>query len=197
MGVSKMVIAKRDLRRVMLVRRATLLARGAEGAGAAALNLPLGPTGAPPWVAGYRPMGSELDPGPLLARLAELGARILLPVVAKRGGPLVFREAGDLAGHVPDAAGILAPPPTALEAAPDLIIAPLLAFDRSGGRLGYGGGYYDRTVALLRAGPGVTVVGLAFSGQEVDNVPREPHDQRLDAICTESGYRRLALKDHG
>ena len=191
-----MVISKRALRRVMLVRRATLLAKGVDAARAVALNLPLGSAGPPPWVAGYQPMGSELDPGPLMARLAELGARILLPVVAERGGVLAFREAGDPAGHVPDAAGILAPPPGALEAAPDLILAPLLAFDRAGGRLGYGGGYYDRTIAGLRDGRGVQVVGLAFAGQEVERVPREPHDQVLDAICTEIGYSARLAKDH-
>jgi 5-formyltetrahydrofolate cyclo-ligase len=150
---------------------------------------------APLKVAGYGAMGAELDPGPLLARLSGKGAVILLPVVVRRGEPLRFREASDPEGHVPDAAGILAPPPDAPEATPDLILAPLLAFDRFGGRLGYGGGYYDRTLAVLRAGPGVVAVGVGFAAQEVGEVPREAHDQFLDAICTEIGYRRVLFKD--
>jgi 5-formyltetrahydrofolate cyclo-ligase len=71
---------------------------------------------------------------------------------------------------------------------PDLILAPLLAFDRRGGRLGQGGGSYDRTLATLRAAGEVFVIGLAFAGQEIDRVPTEPHDQGLDAILTELAY---------
>jgi 5-formyltetrahydrofolate cyclo-ligase len=70
-----------------------------------------------------------------------------------------------------------------------------MAFDRFGGRLGQGGGYYDRTLAALRAGPGVLAVGLGFAVQEIDEVPRDPHDEFLDAICTEIGYRRVLVKD--
>ena len=73
-------------------------------------------------------------------------------------------------------------------ASPDLIIAPLLAFDRTGGRLGQGGGHYDRTIEALRARGSLFVIGLAYAGQEIDAVPREPHDQPLDAILTELGY---------
>ena len=146
-------------------------------------------------VAGYIPLGAEMDPGPLMAWLASQGAAILLPVVVTRGAALRFREASDPASYVPDAAGILAPAPDAPEATPDLILAPLLAFDPFGGRLGQGGGYYDRTLAALRAGPGVLAVGLGFAVQEIDEVPRDPHDQFLDAICTEIGYRRVPRKD--
>ncbi len=140
-------------------------------------------------------MGAELDPGPLMARLAGEGAVILLPVAVTPGQALCFREATSPETYVPDAAGILAPPPGAPVHAPDLILAPLLAFDRFGGRLGQGGGYYDRTLAALRAGPGVRAVGLGFAVQEADEIPLGPHDEFLDAICTEIGYRRVLLKD--
>lgn len=156
---------------------------------------PLGIGCAPLKVAGYQPMGAELDPGPLMVRLAAVGAVILLPVVVARGAALCFRQASDPAGYVPDAAGLLAPAPDASEATPDVILAPLMAFDRFGGRLGQGGGYYDRTLAALRAGPGVLAVGLGFAVQEIDEVPRDPHDEFLDAICTEIGYRRVLVKD--
>ena len=80
-------------------------------------------------------------------------------------------------------------PTTDSAVTPDLIIAPLLAFDRAGGRLGQGGGHYDRTIAALRARGPLFVIGLAYAGQEIEAVPRmKPHDQRLDAILTEIGY---------
>jgi 5-formyltetrahydrofolate cyclo-ligase len=75
---------------------------------------------------------------------------------------------------------------------PELVVAPLLAFDRHGGRLGQGGGHYDRTLANLRAKGRVFILGLAYAGQEVDAIPIEPHDQRLDAVLTEAGYRELS-----
>jgi 5-formyltetrahydrofolate cyclo-ligase len=139
-------------------------------------------------VAGYGALEDEIDPAPLLARLQALGARIVMPVVAARGAALIFREAGKVADWTPDAAGISAPPPGAFEAVPDLLLVPLLAFDRAGGRLGQGGGYYDRTLAVLRARGPVRAIGLAFAGQEVGQAPMGPRDQRLDAVLTERAY---------
>ena len=75
---------------------------------------------------------------------------------------------------------------------PELVVTPLLAFDGSGGRMGQGGGYYDRTLGQLRAEGRVFVVGLAFAGQEVEKLPAEDHDQPLDAVLTEAGFRRFA-----
>jgi 5-formyltetrahydrofolate cyclo-ligase len=121
-------------------------------------------------VAGYQRMGFELDPAPILSRFATVGAIIVLPIVGRENDPLTFATT--------DAAAVT----------PDLIIAPLLAFDRAGGRLGQGGGHYDRTIAALRARGPLFVIGLAYAGQEIDAVPHEPHDQRLDAILTEIGY---------
>ena len=132
----------------------------------------------------YHPIGSELDPGQI--RLP--GLRRALPVVTQRDGPLVFRRHEPGEALVPDALGIPAPAPGAAEVLPDIVFAPVLAFDRRGGRLGQGGGYYDRTLAALRAARPVLVVGLAYAGQELPDIPLEPHDARLDAILTETGY---------
>ena len=132
----------------------------------------------------YHPVGSELDPSPI--RIA--GARCALPVVVSREAPLVFRLHGPGKPLQPDAIGIPAPGPDAPEVLPDVVFTPVLAFDRRGGRLGQGGGHYDRTIEALRTVRAVLVIGLAYAGQEVDEIPAEPHDQRLDAILTETGY---------
>lgn len=139
-------------------------------------------------VAGYAPMGSEFDPGPVMRRLSEAGARLSLPAVRDRVGGIDFHawRAGD--PLAPDALGVPAPLPGSERVVPDLILAPMLAFDRRGGRLGQGGGYFDRAIADLRARGPLFVVGLAFAGQEVAETPCEAHDARLDAILTETGY---------
>jgi 5-formyltetrahydrofolate cyclo-ligase len=132
----------------------------------------------------YHPMGSELDPGAI--RIA--GARRALPVVVERDAPLVFRlyHPGD--PLEPDALGLPAPTQDAEVVFPDVVFVPLLAFDRQGGRLGQGGGFYDRTIAALRARGSVLAVGVAYAGQEVAELALEPHDQRLDAILTETAF---------
>ena len=139
-------------------------------------------------VAGYLSQGSELSPGPLLARLCSLGWKATLPVTLARDQVLAFRawEPGDIL--VPDALNVPAPRPEAPACRPDLILVPLLAFDRTGGRLGQGAGCYDRTLETLRATGPVTAWGLGYAGQEIDLVPSDPWDQRLDAILTEIGY---------
>ncbi|WP_293452008.1 5-formyltetrahydrofolate cyclo-ligase [Phenylobacterium sp.] len=132
----------------------------------------------------YHPVGSELDPTPI--RLD--GARRSLPVAQARDGALVFRlhDPGD--PLAPDALGIPSPIAEAAAVLPDIVFAPVLAFDRKGGRLGQGGGHYDRTIAALRAEKPVFVIGVAYAGQELPEIPMEPHDQRLDAILTETEY---------
>jgi 5-formyltetrahydrofolate cyclo-ligase len=137
-------------------------------------------------VSGYHPVGGEIDPGPLLGRLAALGCRLALPAAVARGEPLRFRAADG--ALVADALGIPSPSEHATVLVPDLVIAPVLAFDRSGGRLGQGAGLFDRTLAGLRSSGHVFVLGLAYAGQEVDSVFFEPHDEQLDAILTEAGY---------
>jgi len=154
-------------------RRRALAAADPDAASKAAGRLP---HDLPPFAvaAGYLAMGAELDPAPLLARLRKVGARILLPRVD--GPALVFED---------DAAALTRP---------DVVIAPLLAFDARGNRLGQGGGHYDRAIATLRAdGHPLVVIGLAYAGQEVPELPAEPHDQRLDAVLTEMDYRAFAL----
>lgn len=138
-------------------------------------------------VSGFAPLKSEIDPLPLLRRLAEHGHPIALPFVEGAGRPLVFKRwrPGDPlhAGQF----GALQPGAGAETLEPAALIVPLLAFDSDGFRLGRGGGFYDRTIAELRARGPVLTVGLAFAAQLVLEVPREPHDQRLDWIVTEEG----------
>lgn len=150
-------------------------------------------------VAGYFPIGDEIDVRPLLRRLREDGHSIALPRVARAGTPLAFaawRE-GDhlLAGPH----GTRQPAEGAAAACPEVVILPMLAFDRSGFRLGYGGGYYDRTLAALRRERAITAVGVAFAAQEVESVPHGAHDQRLDWVVTEREALKTGLdtgKDH-
>ena len=140
-------------------------------------------------VSAYLAMGSELDPAPTVAALAARGHAALMPVVAGRGQPLLFRHwrAGDRLVKGP--LGTQTPHADAPEDEPDVLLVPLLAFDADGYRLGYGGGYYDRTLRLLRAKRTITAIGLAYAGQEVTSLPHEAYDERLDAVATELGLR--------
>jgi 5-formyltetrahydrofolate cyclo-ligase len=140
-------------------------------------------------VSGYLAIGSELDPAPVLAALAARGHATLMPVVAARGEPLLFRRWRPGEPLVQGPLGTRMPHPDAPVEAPDVLLTPLLAFDAAGYRLGYGGGYYDRTLRLLRADKAIAAIGLAYAGQEVDNLPRHPGDERLDAVATERGVR--------
>ncbi len=142
----------------------------------------------------YNAQGSELDAWPLAEVLRAAGATIVLPVATSRDAPLSFRQVRDGDLFAPDAAGMLAPAANAPVLRPALLVLPLLAFDRFGGRLGQGGGYYDRTLPALRAsGAPVTAFGLAYAAQEVDRVPIDAHDARLDGVLTERG---LTLFSH-
>ena len=136
-------------------------------------------------VALYRGMGSELDPDPLTRALMETGVSICLPVVLQRDAPMIFRRWSPGEPLELDVAGCPAPLPLAETVDPDLIVTPLLAFDDFGGRLGQGGGYYDRTFAVR---PGVVRIGFAYDGQRVDRLPMERHDIALHGVLTEVGY---------
>jgi 5-formyltetrahydrofolate cyclo-ligase len=138
-------------------------------------------------VSGFSPMKSEISPLPLLRRLADAGLSLALPVVTGRGQPLVMRAWSFGTPLVSGVWGIREPPADAPELYPDILIVPLLAFDRRGYRLGYGGGYYDRTIARLRTMKPVTAVGIAFSAQQIEDVPITPRDERLDLVLTEAG----------
>jgi 5-formyltetrahydrofolate cyclo-ligase len=136
-------------------------------------------------VSGFMPLKSEINPLPLLRKLAGEGARLALPVVAGRGQPLVMREwtwGEPLAAGV---WGIREPLAQAPAVDPDIVLAPLLVFDRAGHRLGYGGGYYDLTIAQLRGRKTIVAVGIAFAVQEVFTVPVTPRDAPLDLVLTE------------
>ncbi len=136
-------------------------------------------------VSGFSPLKSEISPLPLLRRLADGGASLALPVVIGRGQPLVMRAWSFGAPLVSGVWGIREPPAGAPELNPDILIVPLLAFDRRGHRIGYGAGYYDMTIARLRAMKPVTAIGIAFAAQEIAAVPATPRDARLDLVLTE------------
>jgi len=142
-------------------------------------------------ISGFRPIRTEIDVTPLMLALIEAGHRLCVPVIEGAGLPLKFREWTPDAAMVEGTFGALVPASGDwLE--PQLLIAPLLAFDAQGWRLGYGGGFYDRTLERLRAKRRTLGVGFAYSVQQVGAVPREPTDQRLDAIVTEQGLIRPA-----
>ena len=132
-------------------------------------------------IAGYWPMGEELDPRPLMLALASRGHAMALPVTPPRGQPLAFRAWAPGAALRPGPMGTSEPAEGAA-LRPDILLVPLLAFDRAGRRLGYGGGYYDRTLAAL---PGAKAIGIAYAGQEMPEVPAGPQDFRLPLIATE------------
>jgi 5-formyltetrahydrofolate cyclo-ligase len=134
-------------------------------------------------VAGVWPLPGELDLRPLWHALHTRGHVIVLPRTPPRGAPLPFHVWTPGCAMLPEPFGTHCPdgPP----ATPHMIFVPLLAFDRAGHRLGYGGGYYDRTLASL---PGVPSIGFGFAAQEVASVPVGPHDRALDRVVTEAGW---------
>ena len=142
-------------------------------------------------ISGYAAIRDELDPEQLLVSLSVNGNSIALPATLGRGHPLEFRqwdpgsklEPGDFSVPVPDENSPVL--------VPDVLLVPLLAFDLRGYRLGYGAGYYDRTLAELRRERGVAAIGLAFDIQQVENVPHDRYDERLDWVLTPSGARKI------
>lgn len=137
-------------------------------------------------LAGYMPMRTEIDCLPAMAAhlAAGKGGRVCVPVIPGEAQPLRFQEWTPATPMIPGAFGALIPE-GGVELEPTVLIVPLLAFDRLGFRLGYGGGFYDRTLEGLRARGPVTAIGFAFAAQEVAEVPIEPTDQPLDLIVTE------------
>ncbi len=177
---------KSDLRREAIARRDALPpdVRQAAAEAIAARKFPLA-IAPGTIVSGFMPLKSEINPLPLMRKLAGQGARLALPVVVGRGKPLVMREwvfGEPLATGV---WGIREPKPEAAVVDPDILLVPLLAFDRAGHRIGYGAGYYDLTLAQLRARKALIAVGLAFAAQEVATIPATPRDARLDLVLTE------------
>ncbi len=177
---------KAKLRTAAAARRDALpaAARQAAAEAIAARDFPLA-IGPGTIVSGFMPLASEINPLPLMKKLAAQGARLALPVVAGRGQPLTMRAWAWGEPLNAGVWGIREPKPEAPEVEPDMLLVPLLAFDRAGYRLGYGGGYYDRTIGRLRANKPVTAVGIGFAAQEVPQVPISPRDARLDLVLTE------------
>ena len=178
---------KAQLRREALARRDALPAQirraAAEAIAARAFPLTLAPGTI---VSGFMPLKSEINPLPLMRKLADAGARLALPVVAGRGKPLVMRGWQWGEPLVAGVWGIREPAPEAPEVQPDILLVPLLAFDRGGHRINYGAGYYDLTIAQLRARKPIVAVGIAFAAQEVETVPRTAFDAQLDLVLTEN-----------
>src|SRR5882757_262374 len=177
---------KAVLRREALARRDALSAevRAAAAQAITARPFPVAvPAGA--IVSGFMPLKSEINPLPLMRKLGDDGVKLALPVVAGKGKPLIMRAfaIGDtLASGV---WGIREPKSDAPEVFPDILIVPLLAFDRSGQRIGYGAGYYDMTITALQARKAIIACGVAFAAQEISGVPTTPRDVRLDLVLTE------------
>jgi 5-formyltetrahydrofolate cyclo-ligase len=136
-------------------------------------------------VSGFFPIRTEINPLPLMRKLAEAGATLALPVVVARGHPLILRAYAFGDALASGQWGIREPGPNAAEVIPDMMLVPLAAFDRTGHRIGYGAGYYDMTIAKARALKPVTAIGIAFAAQEIDRVPATPRDERLDLVLTE------------
>lgn len=144
-------------------------------------------------VAAYWPIRDELDIKPILTSLMDSGQPVCLPVVLGDGQPLELRRWEPGTALYPSGFGTLAPDDLAPVVAPDVILVPLLGFDRHGTRLGYGGGYYDRTLARLAKRP--RLIGFAFACQEFEYIPRRVHDVPLDAVVTEKGVTRFAAAE--
>lgn len=136
-------------------------------------------------VAGFSSIRGEIDVKPLMQALAAQGAVLALPVLAGENQPLIFRRWTGDTHLVRGPYGIFEPSSEAEEAEPDIVLVPLAAFDRAGHRIGYGGGYYDRTLERLRASKKITAIGVGFSVQEIPAVPSSQHDARLDLVLTE------------
>ena len=190
--------AKGTLRRAALQGRKLLAPADREAAAAAVAArvgaLLAGVPGARD-VSGFLPIGDEIDPRPALETARAAGRRICLPVIVDRNLPLLFRAWVPGDPLVLRQWGIKEPADTAEVLEPDVLLMPLLAFDENGGRLGYGGGYYDRTLGRLRSLKPVLAVGLAYDVQRVDSVPCLDYDERLDWVLTPT--RAIACRNPG
>jgi 5-formyltetrahydrofolate cyclo-ligase len=183
--------AKQALRRTMTAKRDAIdLSERASAAASLAAHV-MTRLGFPAdaCIAGYFPFRSEFDVLPLLRVLHESERTIALPVVTGRSEKLAFRRYRPTDALLTNKLGIFEPGPEAESVAPTHILVPLLAFDDRGYRLGYGGGYYDRTLAAFRAENGhVASIGIAFDMQRIDAVPSVANDERLELIATERDF---------
>jgi 5-formyltetrahydrofolate cyclo-ligase len=184
--------AKQQLRDTALQKRAALHAANPNAARDMAEkfleSVPLPKAGA---VSAYIAIGEEPNAAPLMDALRARGLDILLPRVVGKGKPLAFHLFRPGTRLVPGPFNLLQPAKDWPEADPDVLVVPLLAFDAHGNRCGYGAGFYDRSLAGLRARKSVLAVGYALSGLEVAEVPHHDGDEKLDAMVTEKGARRF------
>lgn len=180
--MTDIAVAKAAARKAAFARRAMAHAEGRDAAAQAALAAYLG-AGGGRVLAGYLPIRTEIDPVPVMA---DWDGPVSVPFIEGKGLPLRFRLWRPGCAMVEGPFGVQVPEGEE-EAVPDVLIVPLLAFDRHGGRLGYGGGFYDRTLFRLRAAGPVRAVGYAYAAQQVASLPSEPTDAPLDAVVTEEG----------
>jgi 5-formyltetrahydrofolate cyclo-ligase len=188
---------KAALRLEMLARRAAIAVRSGEMAATAVaalavrdLSLPAGAV-----VSAYWPLDGELDPRPAMKRLASRGHGLALPRMQGRLQPLRFHRWCLDDALVQGSFRVMQPAEDEPVVHPDVVLVPLLAFDCGGRRLGYGAGFYDRTLAALRAErPRLLAVGVAFAGQEVSEVPNGPHDEALDGVITEEALHWCGVR---
>jgi 5-formyltetrahydrofolate cyclo-ligase len=155
------------------------------GLALAGLRFPVTPAAGRSVVSAFFPYKSEIDTRPLLGKLVGDGWTTALPIVIALGQPLVFRRWLPGQATVPGMWDIPQPTDDSPEIEPDVLLVPMLAFDRQGYRLGYGGGFYDRTLEVLRAKKSIIAIGVAYAAQQVDSVVRGAHDQPLDFVMTE------------
>ena len=180
---------KTSLRETAKRRRAEAFARHGDGAGVrlAAHGLAFLSPKPGAAVSGFSAIRDEIDPMELLVALEHAGHPLALPTMQGKGRPLVFRAWTPGDDMAPAVWGIAEPLLTRAAIAPDIVLVPLLAFDPAGFRLGYGGGFYDRSLEELRAAKSVVAVGIAYDEQRLDAVPHLDYDQPLDWVLTPSG----------
>lgn len=177
------IVDKAALRRAALARRADAHAGAAADADAHLSRVLAAHRGVP--LAGYSPMRSEIDPLSAMT-LAAVHGPVAMPVIVGQDQPLQFRA---WTADTPMVAGMFGAsvPQDGTRIVPQILIVPLVAFDLTGARLGYGGGFYDRTLAVLRRDGPVLAIGFAYDAQQVPHLPQDATDQRLDMIVTPSG----------
>jgi 5-formyltetrahydrofolate cyclo-ligase len=179
-------VSKADLRAAALAKRDALSDEQRADAAQALARLKLPFEIAPGTVvSGYSPIRNEIDPAPLMRKLAEAGAKLALPAVLARGKSLAFRAWSPDDRLMLGPLGIPEPSPAAAELVPDIMLIPLAAFDASGHRIGYGAGHYDYTLAHLRKVKVIAAIGIAFAVQQIKAIPALPHDVALDYVLTE------------
>lgn len=183
-GTEALAVAKAAARKAAFARRAQAhRALAGQGNAGDLSSLLAGHQGVP--LAGYMAMRTEIDPTPAMEEAAAHGP-VGVPVIIGPGQPLRFRQWEPGCAMIPGTFGAMIPE-TGVWMTPEIVIVPLVAFDLKGGRLGYGGGFYDRTLEGLRAARPTLAVGFAYRAQQAENLPLEATDQPLDLIITEDG----------